>query len=179
MVYVMLAEGFEEIEALATVDILRRGDVPVKTVSVYNHESVTGAHGITVTTDIKLDNIENDIDMIVLPGGIPGTPNLQANKHLEALLKNCFEKEVYIAAICAAPMILGQLKFLQSKKATCYPSFEKYLIDANFSDDKVCVDGKIITSRGAGTAHDFAFKLLELLRSTELAKEIRSSMLYD
>lgn len=179
MVYVMLADGFEEIEALAVVDILRRGDVNVKTVSVYGDDTVSGAHDIAVVPDIKFCDIKDDIDMIVLPGGIPGTPNLQSNKELEKLLVKSYNEGKYIAAICAAPMILGQLNFLVEKKATCYPSFEKYLNGAQCSTDKVCVDNNIITSRGAGTAHDFAFSLLSILKGSDASKDIRGAMLYE
>lgn len=179
MVYVMLADGFEEIEALAVVDILRRGDVKVKTVSVYNQDKITGAHGIIVVPDIAFPELKNDAEMIVLPGGIPGTPNLQAHSALTELLCKEYAKGTYIAAICAAPMILGELNFLQGKTATCYPSFEKHLIGANCSINRVCVDGNIITSRGAGTAHDFAFTLLSLLKDKTKSDEIRGAMLYE
>jgi len=179
MVYIMLAEGFEEIEALSVVDILRRGEVDAKTVSVYNTPMVCGAHGIEVKADIMFDDIENDIDAIVLPGGIPGTPNLQSNKNLEKLILDCAAKGIFVAAICAAPMILGELNLLENRVATCYPSFEKHLKGAILSEDRVCVDGKFITSRGAGTAHDFAFTLLKLLKNPEIKNKIREGMLYD
>jgi len=179
MVYVMLADGFEEIEALAVVDILRRGNVKVKTVSVYEQDKVTGAHGIEVVPDITFSHVEKDAEIIVLPGGIPGTPNLQAHSALAELLCDEHAKGTYIAAICAAPMILGEMDFLNGKTATCYPSFEKHLKGAVCSTDKVCIDGNIITSRGAGTAHDFAFVLLSLLKGKDKSDEIRGAMLYD
>ncbi len=179
MVYVMLADGFEEIEALAVVDILRRGDVEVKTVSVYNQDKITGAHGIVVVPDIAFSDLKKDAEMIVLPGGIPGTPNLQAHSALTELLLKEYANGTYIAAICAAPMILGEMNFLQGRTATCYPSFEKHLKGASCSINKVCVDGNIITSRGAGTAHDFAFTLLSLLKDKTKSDEIRGAMLYD
>ena len=179
MVYVMLADGFEEIEALAVVDILRRGEVEVKTVSVYEQDKVNGAHGIAVVPDIAFSQIEKDAEMIVLPGGIPGTPNLQAHAALAELIRDENAKGTYIAAICAAPMILGEMNFLQGKTATCYPSFEKHLKGAICSTDKVCMAGNVITSRGAGTAHEFAFALLSLLKGKVKSDEIRRAMLYD
>lgn len=179
MVYVMLADGFEEIEALAVVDILRRADIDVKTVSVYNTESVTGSHNITVKPDVLLNNIADDYDMIVLPGGMPGTINLKENKSLENILIDAYKKNKYLAAICAAPMVYGELGFLLNKKATCFPSFEKYLQGAKCSLDRVCVDGNTITSRGAGTAHDFAFRIVEILKSKDCANDLRVGMLYE
>ena len=179
MVYVMLADGFEEIEALAVVDILRRGDAEVKTVSVYEQDKIIGAHEIAVVPDIAFSQIDKDADMIVLPGGIPGTPNLQAHGPLAEFLRESNTKGIFIAAICAAPMIIGEMDFLQGKTATCYPSFEKHLKGAACSTQKVCVDGNIITSRGAGTAHEFAFVLLSLLKEKDKADEIRRAMLYD
>lgn len=179
MVYVMLADGFEEIEALAVVDILRRGEVEVKMVSVYDQDKVIGAHDIAIVPDIAFSELVKDADMIVLPGGIPGTPNLHSHGALVELLRDEYEKGTYIAAICAAPMILGEMDLLHGKKATCYPSYENHLKGALCSTDKVCVDGNVITSRGAGTAHDFAFTLLSLLKSKEKSDEICGAMLYD
>ncbi len=178
MVYVMLADGFEEIEALAVVDILRRAEVDVKTVSVYNQKSVTGSHNISVNADIMLDEIDDNYNMIILPGGMPGTINLKNNETLENILKDAYKNGKYLAAICAAPMIYGELGFLSGKKATCFPSFEKHLNGAIFKLDSVCFDGNIITSRGAGTAHEFAFKIVEILKSKDVANELRVGMLY-
>lgn len=179
MVYVMLTDGFEEIEALAFVDILRRGEVEVKTVSVENTDTVTGAHNIAVKPDICLDEVCNDYQAIVLPGGMPGTLNLQKSCKLEHILKDAYANNKMIGAICAAPMIIGQLGMLESKEATCYPSFEKYLNGAMVTKKRVCVSNNIITSCGAGTAHDFAFSFLEILKGKDIAEKIRSSMLYD
>ena len=179
MVYLMLANGFEEIEALSVVDILRRGEIEIETVSVFNEEFVCGAHGIVVKTDKMFNEISEGYDMIVLPGGMPGTTNLQSSKELLSLLQTAYKSDKFIAAICAAPMILGELGMLESKKATSYPGFEKHLLNAELSIDNVCVDCNVITSRGAGTAPEFAFKLLELLKSKEDAIRIRSSMMYD
>ena len=179
MIYVMLAEGFEEIEALAFVDILRRANIDVQTVAANNSETVTGSHGITVVADIKIENICEMGDGIVLPGGLPGTYNLKDNDQVVKMLNDHNKAGKYIAAICAAPSILGKYGFLENKKATCYPSFEEELGGAIYSSDRVVTDGNIITSRGAGTAHDFAFKFVELLKGESEANKIRSSMLYD
>ena len=174
----MLADGFEEIEALAVVDILRRAEVDVKTVSVYNQESVIGSHNISVRADVMLNEINDNYNMIILPGGMPGTLNLKSNKTLENILKDAYKNDKYLAAICAAPMIYGELGFLSGKNATCFPSFEKHLEGANFKLDSVCFDGNIITSRGAGTAHEFAFKIVEILKNKDVANELRVGMLY-
>lgn len=179
MIYVMLAQGFEEIEALAFVDILRRADINVETVSIYDHKNVKGSHGIEVIADKILSDITDMSDGIVLPGGIPGTYNLQKNDKLIELLKNYNEKGKFVAAICAAPSILGEIGILRGKKATCYPSFENKLIGSTISHDTVVVDGNIITSRGAGTAHEFALKFVEIIKGKNISDELRSSMLYD
>ena len=179
MIYVMLAEGFEEIEALTVVDILRRAEIDVKTVSVYNTETVTGAHNIKVIPDIMLDDAQKECEMIILPGGMPGTLNLQKNKDLESMLISANNSKRYIGAICAAPMIFGQLMFLEGKTATCYPSFENHLKGAKCSLDPVCVDENIITSRGAGTAHEFAFKIVEVLKDKSVADGLRTGMIYE
>lgn len=179
MIYVMLADGFEEIEALAFVDILRRAHIDVKTVSTHNTDIVTGSHGISVIADIKIDEIDELSDGIVLPGGLPGTNNLQNNTKLTKLLIDFSTKGKYVAAICAAPSVLGGLGLLNQKHATCYPSFEETLTGAIVSKDRVVADDNIITSRGAGTAHDFAFKFVELIKGKIIADDIRSSMLYD
>lgn len=179
MIYVMLAPGFEEIEALAFVDILRRADIDVNTVSIDNTPTVTGSHNITIVADVNLKDIKSIADGIVLPGGLPGTYNLQNNETVTNMLQTYNNSGKIVAAICAAPSVLGQLELLKNKYATCYPSFEEKLIGANVISDRVVADGNIITSRGAGTAHDFAFKFVEILKGKDKAKELRSSMLYD
>jgi len=179
MIYVMLAPGFEEIEALAFVDILRRADIDVSTVSIDNTQTVTGSHNITVVADVNLKDITTMADGIVLPGGLPGTYNLQKNETVISMLKEYNKSGKMVAAICAAPSVLGELELLKNKNATCYPSFEEKLFGANVCTDRVVADGNIITSRGAGTAHDFAFKFVEILKGIDKANELRSSMLYD
>ena len=179
MIYVMLANGFEEIEALAFVDILRRADIEVATVSIDNSETVSGSHGIEVVADKKISEIGNDGSGIVLPGGLPGTYNLRDSESVTSLLKDYNASGKYVAAICAAPSVLGGLGILKGKKATCYPSFEPKLLGASVLEDSVVIDGNVITSRGAGTAHDFAFKFVELLKGDDVAKQLREGMLYE
>lgn len=176
MVYEFLAEGFEEIEALAPVDILRRAGVDVKTVSVTGEKEVTGSHGITVTADILFDEISDKAEMLILPGGMPGTLNLQAFEPLCDMLTSA---ECYIAAICAAPSVFGGLGLLKGKKAICYPGFEEKLEGAEIVDSPVVISDNVITSKGAGTAHLFGFELLSLLKSEKEAETLRRSMMYE
>ena len=176
MVYVFLADGFEEIEAIAPVDILRRASVEVKLVSINNTLEVTGSHGIKVLADILFKDTTDDAEMLILPGGMPGTLNLQKFQPLcDMLLKS----EGYIAAICAAPSVLGGLGILKGKKAICYPGYEDKLDGAEISEQPVVVSGRVITSRGAGTAHKFGFELLSLLKGKEKAEELEKAMMYE
>lgn len=160
MIYLFLADGFEEIEALAPVDILRRGGKDVKTVAVKGKKAV-GTHGIAVECDITIDEVKDDMEMLILPGGMPGTKNLAASEKLISLVKEAFEKGIYIGAICAAPSVLGEIGILKGKKATCFPGFEGYLNCAEISDDFVVVDENVITAKGAGVALEFGFALLK------------------
>lgn len=175
MVNVFLAEGFEEIEALTVVDILRRADITVNTVSI-GEICVTGAHGITVTADKKITECE-ECDMVVLPGGLPGVNNLENSPLLTNILLKQNKAQKYIAAICAAPMILGKLGMLKNKNAVSYPGFEKYFEGGNAKDDNVCVDGHIITSRGMGTALEFAYEIVSILKDRETAQKIKSGII--
>ena len=178
MVYILLADGFEEIEALATADILRRAEIKTELVSVNNTEYVKGAHGICVKADVFIKNICDDFDMLNFPGGAPGYVNLEKNPGVKLLADKALSTDKFIAAICAAPSVLGKWGYLKGKKAACYPSFEKYLEGAEVVCDDVVHDGNIITSRGAGTAHKFAFKIVEILKDKNLAQYIEKSMIY-
>ncbi len=179
MVYVFLADGFEEIEALTVVDILRRADIDVKTVSINITNEVTGSHGITVKADIlKTEASADGLEMVVLPGGIPGTPNLKNDETVNKFVMHCINEDKYVCAICAAPSILGEWRLLEGKTATCYPGFEESLKGATASAKPVCVDGKVITSRGAGTAAEFAFAIVSELKSAGTANQLRSGMIY-
>lgn len=156
MIYLFLADGFEEVEAIAPVDLLRRAEIPVQTVGVTGKE-VTGAHGITVTADILPEEIQkDDIGGVILPGGMPGTLNLQKSSAVIDLLGYCAERGKLVAAICAAPMVPGEMGLLKGKKATCFPGFEENLEGAEIVDAPVCRDGSFITGRGAGVAWQFA-----------------------
>ena len=163
MVYVLLAEGFEEIEALTPVDVLRRANIDVMTAGV-GGEVVCGAHGIPVVCDTTVEQIPYDsINGIVLPGGMPGTTNLQEDEKVGEMIDFCMDNDRMIAAICAAPMILGELGLLSGRAAVCFPGFESNLHGADISDAAVAASDNIITSRGAGTALEFAAAIVDYL----------------
>lgn len=180
MVYVLLAEGFEEIEAISVIDILRRGGVEVVTVSIGNSLFVHGAHHIKVEADTLIKEIELDdgVKAVVLPGGMPGTTHLDESKDVDRLLHEAVKKELLVAAVCAAPLVLGKRGFLKGKRATCYPGFEDHLKGAVLSENRVEHDGRFITSRGAGTAAYFAFEILKVLKNEAIAEKVRTSMIY-
>lgn len=174
---VFIADGFEEIEALTAVDLLRRGGVEVDTVSVGEGLSRTGAHDVAVRCDrVFADTDWAGSDMLVLPGGWPGAENLRKTPQLcEKLV--AFEKEGrWVAAICAAPYVLGELGLLKGRKATCYPGFEKALVGATVTGGRVERDGCVITGRGPGVATDFALELVEALAGKEKAAEVREGL---
>ena len=179
-VYVFLATGFEEIEALTPVDILRRAGMDVKLVSITGDELVVGARNIVVKSDVLFENIDKEwADILVLPGGMPGTTNLYNFKPLMELVKEYNEQGKRIAAICAAPTIFGKLGLLEGKKATCYPGMEEDLIGADVYIEPVITDGNITTSRGMGTALDFALELLTLISGSENdSKEMADKVVY-
>ena len=179
MIYVFLADGFEEIEALGTVDILRRCELDVKTVSINKKNEVTGAHGITVISDILFDDVnEFDIEALVLPGGLPGADNLENHKALTELITKAANDEKIIAAICAAPKIPGVLGLLSGRKATCYPGFEARLFGSKISHKKLVHDKNFITAKGAGVTHEFAAEIAASLKKGVLAKRIIKGMFY-
>ena len=177
MIYCFLAEGFEEIEALATVDVLRRADISVTTVGV-GGKVICGSHGIPVTADITLDEFACDRQMegVILPGGMPGTKNLLAEQRVKDAVSYAAARELLVCAICAAPMILGRMGVLCGKKATCFPGFEDELLDAYVRTDKVVVDGSIITGKGAGCALEFGFAITAALKGEVAADRVASSM---
>ena len=177
MVYVLLVEGFEEIEALEPVDIMRRAGLEVRTVGVTD-KTVTGSHGITVEADIEICDVNPDqMQLLMLPGG-SGHVNLDSSKDVHYLIDTACEKGIYIASICAAPSILGKRGLLNGKKATCFPGYEKYLEGAEVCADKAVCDGIFITGKGAGAAADFGFLIVELLCGADKAKELRGVMQY-
>jgi 4-methyl-5(b-hydroxyethyl)-thiazole monophosphate biosynthesis len=178
MIYVLLADGFEEVEALTPIDIMRRAGIDVKTAAIKN-QVVVGAHDIPVTADIMINDVNpEDAELIMLPGGM-GHELLDASDKVHALLNFAVAEDLYIAAICAAPSILGKKMMLEGKKATCFPGYEKYLYGAEVCGDKVVVDGKIITGKGAGAASEFGFTIVELLKDKETADKLRKTMQYE
>ena len=178
MIYFFLADGFEEIEALCPLDLCRRVGIEAKTVSITDKKEVTGSHGITVVADLCARDKLVDFDMMVLPGGMPGTTNLGESTLVEKCILTALEKNAYIAAICAAPMILGRRGLLRDKEAICFPGFEKYLDGATVSDKKVVLDGKILTGAGMGVSHNFGLKIVEIFKGKEAADTLCSSVLY-
>ncbi len=178
-VYLFLADGFEEIEALATVDVLRRAAVTVTTVSVNATDIVVGAHGVPVLADaLFADCSFEDADMLVLPGGTPGAANLDAHEGLCAAIQQHADAGKWLAAICAAPMVLGHMGLLKGKKATCYPGFEPQLENATYTAALVEVDGHIITGKGPAAVLPFAYTLAEVLVGEEVVAGLKAGMLY-
>ena len=176
MIYVFLAEGFEEIEALAPVDILRRAGLQVQTVGI-GGKTVTGSHGISVQADCTGEEMDiSAADMVVLPGGKVGTANLSASELVSRSVLWCVENDRYVAAICAAPSVLGGLGVLQGRRATCFPGWEDKLTGAVLCSSPTVQDGKIITGRGAGASLEFGFQLVEALRGAEAAQSVRETM---
>lgn len=178
MIYVFLAQGFEEVEALAPIDLLRRCGKEVITVGV-NDNIIVGSHNIpivtdTITQEIKLDDT---LEMIILPGGMPGTINLENDPAVQEAIDFCVKNDKFIGAICAAPSILGHKGILKNKKAVCFEGFENQLEGADISKDSVMADGNIITARGAGVAIQFGLKLVEVLISKERSDTLKAAIL--
>ncbi len=178
-VLVFFANGTEEIEALTVVDILRRAGAEVTLAGVGGKE-VTGSHAIRIVADVDADALEAfDYDMVVVPGGLPGTNHLDESKIVDKALSVVLENGGYLAAICAAPLVLGRRHYLVGKEATCYPGFEKELLGAILPDKRVCVDGHIITAAGMGVALAFSLALTEVLFGAEKANALRAGVLAD
>lgn len=176
---VFFAQGFEEIEALTVVDGCRRAGIEVVMTGVDNGKTCTGSHGIEVTLDAALEEMNFDeLDMIVLPGGMPGTKNLEKCDLLMKQVDEFYQNGKWIAAICAAPSIFGHRNILAGKKACCYPGFEGELTGAQVTDRPVECDGNVITSRGMGCAIEFTLKIIEVLVSKEKADEIATGIIY-
>lgn len=176
MFYVFLADGFEEVEALAPVDMMRRAKLEVKTVGVTGSE-VTGSHNITVKADILLDDVKpEEIEGVVLPGGLRGTVNLRNSKGVIDAVKYAYENEKIVAAICAAPSIIGQLGYLEGRKATCFPDFEKELEGAEYTAAHTETDGNVITAKGAGCAVEFGHAIISKALSKDEADKVTGDM---
>lgn len=179
MIYMFLAEGFEEIEALAPLDLMRRAGLSVTTVGV-GGSAVTGSHGITVSADITDTELnDSDATMIFLPGGMPGTLNLADSAIVKRSISNAVQRDIYISAICAAPSILGDIGLLEGKEAICYPGFEDRLMGATISQRRVVRDGKIITAAGMGVALDLGLEIVALFCGEEKASALKKAVIYD
>lgn len=175
--YVFFADGFEEIEAFTLVDVLRRAGLDVEMISVTPDEIVTGAHDVPVLCDKNIVNCDFfDAELIVLPGGMPGAATLEKCDDLRRLILHFARQNKPIAAICAAPMILGKLGLLKGKKVTCYPGFEQYLDCAEYTGALVERDGNIITGSSPAAAMEFALTIVDLLRGKEKVEELKEAM---
>lgn len=178
MVYLFLANGFEEIEALTPVDFLRRAGKEVKTVGI-GGKSITGSHGITVSCDMcecELD-LNSSFEMIILPGGLPGSTNLDNSHVVDHFINRAVNEDKFICAICAAPFILGKRNILNGKNACCYPGFEFQLTGAIVKEDGCVRDGKIITARAMGKANEFSLEIIDALCGSEMKDKLKASVL--
>lgn len=179
-VYAFMADGLEEVECLAVADVLIRGGIEVSLVSVTRSREVTGSHGITIKADKLFEEIHpEEADVLFLPGGMPGTRNLQAHEGLCAALKAAVCEGRRVAAICAAPSVLGVLGLLNGRRATCYPGFEDKLEGASHTHDGVVTDGPVTTGRGLGYALDLGLELLRLLADESASANVKSAIQYD
>lgn len=177
--YVFAAQGLEEIECLTQVDLLRRGGVEVVLTAVGGDLTIRGSHGIVMQADARIEDVDlSDASALILPGGMPGTLNLQADEKLTQALEEAARKGTWICAICAAPRVPGQLGLLKGHTATCYPGCEPFLEGAVTTENAVEVSGRFITSRGVGTAIPFALKILEKLEGPECAQKIEKSIVF-
>lgn len=177
-VFVHLATGFEDVEAISIIDVLRRAEIEVTTVSISEERTVLSAHNVPVIADKLFSEVDyNEAQMIVLPGGLPGANHLDEHTGLKEQIKNFNQQGKGLAAICAAPMVFGHLDLLHNKPATCYPGFEKELSGAQITEGSVVEADNIITSKGPGTALLFALKIVEKLKGAELAQQLKAGML--
>ena len=177
-VCIFLAEGFEEMEAMFPLDIMRRGGLNVKTVSVTGNKTVISSHQVPIVADLLFEELkEEDVEMIVLPGGLPGATNLDAHAGLDKLIMSFAAAGKPLAAICAAPMVYGKRGLLKGKKATCYPGFDKFLEGAEYTGNMVEVVDNFILGKGPGAAPAFGFTILEKFAGAEKALEVKKGML--
>ena len=176
---ILFANGYEEVEALTVVDLLRRAKIGCEILSVADSGQVTGSHGISIGADRNFSGTDfSQYDGVILPGGMPGTTNLAADERVLALLRNFAAAGKLTAAICAAPTVLAKAGLLEGKKAVCYPGMEEQLTGAKVSFDPVAVDGTVITSRGLGTAIPFALSIVQYFEGRERAEALASSVVY-
>lgn len=178
-VYMFLANGSEEIESLIPVDVLRRGGVEVKTVSITGSEYVEMAHGVTMKADLRFEDADfKDADLLMLPGGLPGATNLNDHEGVREAILRQFTDGKLVAAICAAPMVFGSLGIVKGKRATCYPGFEKYLDGAEYTHELCTVDGNVITGEGPAATFPYAYTILAMLTSEQTAHAVAEGMMY-
>lgn len=177
MIYVFFAQGFEEIEGLTVVDVLRRANLETQMVGV-GAKRITGSHGITVECDLTTEEISltQALQMVVLPGGLPGTTNLEQDETVQRAIDYCTEHGKYLCAICAAPSILGHKGLLEGKRAICFPGFEKELYGAILSEEPVRIDGNIVTAKGMGVATEFSLELVGCLLGEETKNTLKASL---
>lgn len=177
---IFLAEGFEEIEAITPIDVLRRAGIPVETVSIMDDLAVKGAHGVPVVADKLFEEVkEDDIEMILLPGGLPGATNLFSHKGLKEMIMHFAAEQKPLSAICAAPFIYGHHGLLAGKKATCYPGFESHLKGAEYTAALVQSDGNYITAKGPGAALAFAFAIVEKYCGADTVGDLKKGMIVE
>ena len=177
MVYIFLADGFEIVEAMAPVDILKRAKIEIQTVGV-SGKTIVSSCGVPVVCDMTAEQIvlDDELDAVILPGGMPGTLNLEKSRAVQAALDFALENGKLLCAICAAPSILGHRGILRGREAICFPGFEEALEGATISESHVCRDGNVITAKGAGVAIEFGLKIAAALAGSEKADEIRLSI---
>jgi len=176
-ILIPLAEGFEEIEAVTNIDVLRRAGLDVITAGI-GSKNIEGDHGIKVEADTVISEIDTaDLDAVVLPGGMPGAANLRDSNKLRNIIKKLNEENKLCAAICAAPIVFEAAGILDGRKATSYPGYDKDMTSCNYQEDRVVIDGNLITGRGAGVAVEFAMTLVEYLLDKETKEELQKSML--
>lgn len=176
--FVFLATGFEEVEATGTIDVLRRGEIETTVVSITGDRKVAGAHGLELVADTLFEETDfSEADALVLPGGMPGSNNLNAYEPLKDLLVKHFDEDKLVAAICAAPLVLGGLGLLKGKRATCYPSFEPQLIGATITGESAVIDDNVVTGKGPGLVFDFALAIVKVLQGKPKAEEVASGLL--
>lgn len=171
-VALLLAEGFEEVEAVTPIDFLRRAGIKLTTAGI-NGTVIKGAQGVSLTADMKIEDLPSDLDGVVIPGGLPGASNIAASEVAGTIIRTLFDEGCLVASICAAPaFVLAPLGILEGKKATCYPGYEGDLSGAVFSEERVVADGNVITSRGPGTAAEFAVEIIRYLSGSDAAEEV-------
>lgn len=180
MIYAFLATGFEEVEALGPIDVMRRAGLTVKTVSITDELTVVGAHGVGIVADTMFaDNDYTDADLLFLPGGMPGAANLDAHEGLHRIILAHHEAGKPLAAICAAPMVFGHLGLSKGKKMTCYPGFEQHLTGATYTAALVQRDGLLFTGKGPAAALALGYALVEHFCGTDTADQLRQGMMYN